>query len=447
VAHGSGAADRRVVDERDGLDVPPAEPSYRLRRVWLDAREERGYYHGFANEGLWPLCHRAHVQPIFRSADFNTYRDVNSRFVDAVCEEIATEQPVVLVQDYHFALAPRLLRKRLPGSTIVAFWHIPWPSPRDLAACPWRRQLLEGLLGCTIVGFQTHDDCRNFIDAAERFLGADVDRARNVVALDGATTTVSSYPVSVEFPSRWAAECGTVSACRAAVRRELGLPPDTAIGVGIDRLDYTKGLVEKLSAVEKLLESRPEFRKRFVFVQIAEPTRGSLPAYQQFRSRLEEHADRINRRFAADGYRPIVLREVHHDVVEVNRFLRGADLCYVGSLDDGMNLVAKEFVSARDDERGVLILSEFAGAARELTDALIVNPYDVDDAANALAGALRMSDGEQSLRMRRMRSIVARFNTFRWAADILADAARLRRGPSDGPRLSEDHQRMDAMHA
>ena len=426
VAHGSGTADRIVVDEHDGLDVPPAKPSYRLRRVWLEAREEQGYYYGFANEGLWPLCHHAHVQPIFRSADFNTYRAVNSRFVDVVCEEAVTEQPLVLVQDYHFALAPRLLRERLPLSTIVAFWHIPWPSPRDFAVCPWRRQLLEGLLGSTIVGFQTNDDCRNFLDTVECLLDAEVDRTRNVVALDGVRTTVRAYPVSIEYPSRWTGECGSVSTCRAAIRRELGLAPDTAVGIGIDRLDYTKGLNEKFCAVEKLLESRPEFRKRFVFVQIAEPSRDCLPAYRELQCRLRKTAERIIQRFGADDYRPIVLLETHHEPTAVYRFLRGADLCYVGSLHDGMNLVAKEFVSARDDERGVLILSEFAGAARELTDALIVNPYAVEEAAQTLADALTMSDDEQSLRMRRMRSVVARFNTFRWAAEVLRDAARLR---------------------
>jgi trehalose 6-phosphate synthase len=441
VAHGSGTADRIVVDEHDGLDVPPAKPSYRLRRVWLDAREERGYYYGFANEGLWPLCHRARVQPIFRSADFNMYRAVNLRFADAVCEEAVTEQPLILVQDYHFALAPRMLHERLPLSTIVSFWHIPWPSPRDFAACPWRRQLLHGLLGSSIVGFQTDDDCGNFLDTAECVLNAEVDRTRNIVTLEGVETMVRVYPVSVEFPSRWAGECHSVGACRAAIHRQFALAPDVAVGVGVDRLDYTKGLDEKFLAVEKLLESRPEFQKRFVFVQIAEPSRVCLPAYRELQSRLRTVAERINQRFGADDYRPIVLLETHHEPADVYRFLRGADLCYVGSLHDGMNLVAKEFVSARDDERGVLILSEFAGAARELTDALIVNPRRVDDAAQALAAALTMPDHEQSLRMRRMRSVVEQFNTFRWAAEMLSDAARLRQGSAD---LGDEWENHDA---
>jgi trehalose 6-phosphate synthase len=427
VAHGSGTADRIVVDRHDGLAVPPANPSYRLRRVWLDAREEQGYYYGFANEGLWPLCHRTPVRPIFRAADFHTYHAVNSRFAAAVCDEVATERPLVLVQDYHFALAPRMLHERLPRSTIVSFWHIPWPRVADLAACPWHRQLLHGVLGSSIVGLQTDDDRRHFIDCAEALLNAEVDRTHHVVRFGGVETLVRVYPVSVEHPNRWTGACESVSACRTAIRRQLALAPDALVGVGVDRLDYTKGLPEKFLAVERLLESRPEFRNRFVFVQIAEPSRSCLPAYRELRTRVQTEADRINQRFGGDGYKPIELLEMRQEPADVFRFLRGADLCYVGSLHDGMNLVAKEFVSARDDERGVLLLSTFAGAARELSDALVINPYDRDAVARALGAALTMSDREQSRRMRRMRSVITEFNTFRWAAAMLGDAVHARR--------------------
>ena len=435
VAHGAGTADRNVADRRDGIDVPPANPSYRLRRVWLDAHEERGYYYGFANECLWPLCHRAHVKPIFRSGDFDMYRVVNARFAEAVCDEARTESPLVLVQDYHFALAPRMIRERFPLGSIIAFWHIPWPSPHNFATCPWGRQLLTGLLGSTIVGFQTPGDCRNFIDTVESSLDAEIDRARTVITYAGRRTTIRAYPVSVEWPSRYAGESPSVETCRAAIRRELGLRPDTLLGVGVDRLDYTKGISEKFLAVEQLLASHPEFRERLVFVQIAEPSRECLPAYRELRARVRDVADRINERFGADGYQPVVLRETRHEPAEVYRFLRAADLCYVGSLHDGMNLVAKEFVSARDDERGVLVLSEFAGAASELTAALIVNPYATVAAARALANALRMPASEQAMRMRAMRAVVAHYNGYRWAGEMLADAARLRRHP---PRPQDD---------
>jgi trehalose 6-phosphate synthase len=437
VAHGSGTADRCVVDGRGGLTVPPASPSYRLRRVWLEAEEERGYYSGFANEGLWSLCHRAHVPPIFRPEDFKMYEAVNARFAEAVCEEVETSWPLVLVQDYHFALAPRCIREHLPSSTIVTFWHIPWPDPRAFAICPWNRQLIEGLLGSSIVGFQTPHDCQNFIETVESSVDAVIDQRRQVITYGDRQAAVRAYPVSVEWPSQWARQSPPVDMCRTDVRRQLGLPPDILLVVGVDRLDYTKGLDEKVRAIERLLEMHPEFRERLVLAQIAEPSRAGLAAYQAYRSRLKDTTHRVNTRFGTDSYRPIIQLEVHHEPADVYRFLRAADVCYVGSLHDGMNLVAKEFVAARDDDRGVLILSEFAGAARELKTALIVNPRAIDDCAEAVAKALRMSREEQSTRMRAMRSVVAEFNAYRWAGDMLADAARLR---ADLTLLQHDRQ-------
>jgi trehalose 6-phosphate synthase len=425
VAHGAGTADRDVVDRRDRVDVPPANRSYRLRRVWLDAEEERGYYYGFANEGLWPLCHEAHVQPVFRADDFGMYREVNSRFAKAVADEAGTDSPLVLVQDYHFMLAPQFIRMRLPLSTIVTFWHIPWPDPRTYAICPWGRQLLEGLLGSCIVGFQTPDDCRNFIDTVASVLDVDVDRRRNLISRGDRVTAIRDYPVSVECPGRWVSQSLPIEACRADVCRQLELPSEIRLAVGIDRLDYTKGIVEKCLAVERLLESRRELCGQFALIQLAEPSRSSLAAYRVYRQRLLDTVERINRRFGTGRYRPIILLEAHHEPADVYRFLRAADICYVGSLHDGMNLVAKEFVSARDDNKGVLVLSRFAGAARELLGALSVNPYAIDDTARVLAGALVMPDDEQSRRMREMRSTVAEFNIYRWAGEMIRDAARV----------------------
>jgi trehalose 6-phosphate synthase len=426
VAHGAGTADRTVVDRWDGLDVPPANPMYRLRRVWLNEHEEQGYYYGFSNEGLWPLCHRTQVHPVFRLGDFNAYRVANARFAAAVCEEAETDSPLILVQDYHFALAPHAIRARLPFSTIVAFWHIPWPDPRDYAVCPWGRPLLQGLLGSTIVGFQTPDDCQKFLETARRVLGANVDRARSVVTHGDRQVMVRSYPVSVEWPNRWACQSAPVATCRAAVRRQLDLPPDVRLAVGVDRLDYTKGIDEKFLAVERLLELHPEFRERLVFVQIAEPSRTCVTAYRTYRSRLTDTVGRINLRFGTGRYRPLILLEAHHEPIEVFAFYRAADVCYVGSLRDGMNLVAKEFVAARDDDRGVLVLSRFAGAAGELTDALLVDPSAIAESACALAYALRMTEDEQATRMHAMRDVVAEFNAYRWVGEMLIDAARLR---------------------
>ena len=303
------------------------------------------------------------------------YRAVNARFADAVCDEVADESPLVLVQDYHFALAPQMIRERLPLSTIIAFWHIPWPNPRDFATCPWGRQLLKGLLGSSIVGFQTPDDCRNFVDTVECF----ARRAHRPRARRHHLRGPPDEGSRLSGVGRVAESLGQPIAFDRGLPRghptQLHLPPDVRLGVGVDRLDYTKGIDEKFLAVERLLESPPGTRGALRIRPDcrAEP-RQCLPAYRELRSQLLETADRINARFGTSGYRPIILLEAHHEPAEVYRFLRAADLCYVGSLHDGMNLVAKEFVSARDDDRGVLILSQFAGAARELTGALIVNP-------------------------------------------------------------------------
>jgi trehalose 6-phosphate synthase len=442
IAHGSGSADRDVVDEQGRVRVPPDEESYSLRRLWLSPEEEQGYYYGFANEGLWPLCHIAHARPFFRSDDWRHYRMVNHKFAEAVCQEVTSEDPVILVQDYHFALLPCLIRKRLPRATVIMFWHIPWPNSERLGICPWREDLLEGMLGASILGFHTQFHCNNFIDSVDRFLEARIDRERNAVVQHQRATLVRSYPISLEWPVHWATAAPAIAECRTAVLTQLGLRPDALIGVGVDRLDYTKGIEERLLAVERLLELFPEFLGRFTFVQLAAPSRTKIERYSQLNESVEHLADRINQRFAGDGYHPVILLRSHHEPPEVFRFYRAADLCYVSSLHDGMNLVAKEFVAARDDERGVLLLSQFTGAAAELTEALIVNPYDLDEVSAAMATALRMSAVEQQARMRAMRRFVAEFNIYRWAGRMLVDAARLRRREQLTGRLT-DHRALD----
>jgi trehalose 6-phosphate synthase len=422
VAHGAGNADTDVVDVRGSLGAPPGNPKYRLRYVWLPDDEHRGYYYGFSNEGLWPLCHSAHVQPMFRSRDFSMYRRANARFATAAADAAAGPSAVVLVQDYHFALAPRMLRHRRPGSTVVAFWHIPWPHARVFRTCPWAQELLDGLLGSDIVGLQTPDDCVNFLDSVASILDADVDRLHNRVTYHGRSTSVRAYPVGVEWASRVVRTTPPAKECRERVCRDLKLPADVRLGVGIDRLDYTKGINEKFLTVERLLEMHPDLRGHFVFVQVADPSRDCLPAYRKTRAQLVDTSERVNARFGTGVYRPIQLLESHHEARDVYRLYRAADLCYVGSLHDGMNLVAKEFVCARDDERGVLVLSQFAGAAQQLRAALLINPYAVDESADVLARALKMSEPEQSKRMRLLRENVATFDTYWWAHQLLYDA-------------------------
>jgi len=437
VAHGSGTADRMTVDRKDHVRVPPGEESYHIRRVWLSDEELQGYYFGFSNEGLWPLCHVAHTRPVFRADDWRQYQAVNQRFADAVCSEVDSRDPIILVQDYHFALAPSMIRKRLPAATVIVFWHIPWPNAEQLGICPWRNELLEGLLGSSILGFHTQLHCNNFLDSVDRFLETRIDREQNAVVMQGHRTLIRPYPIALEWPVQWVESSPLPAKCRAQVWEELGLKPNALLGVGVDRLDYTKGVVERFLAVELLLERYPEFRGRFSFVQLAAPSRTKIDRYRELNETVEQLAERINQRFGDRDYRPIILLRSHHEPPEVFRYLRAADLCYVSSLHDGMNLVAKEFVAARTDLKGVLVLSEFTGAARELTEALIVNPYDLESSSAALATALTMPVEEQKDRLRSMRSVLVQFNVYRWAGKMLVDAARLRNQERVAGRLAE----------
>ena len=437
VAHGSGDADRETVDRNDHVRVPPGEESYHIRRVWLSEEEQQGYYYGFSNEGLWPLCHVAHTRPVFRAEDWRQYRAVNQKFADAVCSEVDSKDPIILVQDYHFALAPAMIRKRLPAATVIVFWHIPWPNAENMGICPWRNELLEGLLGSSILGFHTQLHCNNFLDSVDRYLETRIDREHNAVVMQGHRTLIRPYPIALEWPVHWVETAPSPEECRAQVWRDLGLKPDALLGVGVDRLDYTKGVEERLLAVELLLERHPEFRGRFSFAQLAAPSRTKIERYRELNETVERLAERINQRFGKEGYRPIILLRSHHEPPEVFRFFRAADLCYVSSLHDGMNLVAKEFVAARTDLKGVLVLSEFTGAARELTEALIVNPYDLEGSSDALAAALTMPVEEQQDRMRSMRSLLVQFNVYRWAGKMLVDAARLRNQERVAGRLAE----------
>jgi trehalose 6-phosphate synthase len=445
VAHGSGSADRETVDAHDRIKVPPGEESYLVRRVWLTEQEEAGYYYGFSNEGLWPLCHVAHTRPEFRGQDWEQYRRVNQKFADAVCSEVDSDDPIILVQDYHFALAPSMIRNRLPRATILAFWHIPWPNPERFGICPWRNELLEGLLGSSILGFHTQQFCNNFLDAIDTFVESRIDREANAVVQGSRRTLVRPYPISIEWPVRWLRDLPSHEDCKREVFQRLGLSDDMWLGVGVDRLDYTKGIEERLQAVDQLLERYPEFRGRFSFAQLAAPSRTRIGRYQELNDRVEALAEQINQRWAQGSYRPIILFRAHHEPPVVFRFFRAADVCYVSSLHDGMNLVAKEFVAARDDERGVLVLSQFAGAAKELTEALIVNPYDLRQASDALAVALKMRVPEQRERMRAMRSLISELNVYRWAGRMLVDAAQLRHRERLVGRLSQPEMLVNAM--
>ncbi len=425
IAHGSGSADRETADEAGRIGVPPDDPAYTLRRVWLSEAEVKGYYLGLSNEGLWPLCHIAFTRPIFRTSDWEAYKAVNQKFADVVVEEAKTERPLILIQDYHFALLPRLIRERLPEAVILTFWHIPWPNSEVFGVCPWREQILDGLLGSSILGFHIQLHCNNFIDAVDRFLECRIDKEESSVIYGGTTTIVRPYPISIEWPE--AEDPGFCAKARKRVTDNLDIPSDVRLAVGVERLDYTKGIVERFQGLESFFDKHPEWIGRLTFIEIAAPSRDDIDSYQQLRRECEELAETINYRYGREGYRPIILLLEQHDKEQLQDLYRAADLFVVSSLHDGMNLVAKEFVAARDDERGVLVLSQFAGASRELTEALLVNPFDPDAMGDAFFQGLTMAESEIGERMRRMRETVRDNNVFRWAGTMLSDAARLRK--------------------
>jgi len=430
IAHGAGSADKQTVDRFDHIRVPPDDPSYTLRRVWLTEAQEQGYYYGFSNEGLWPLCHLAYVRPAFRPSDWRAYEEVNAKFAEVVAAEANTDSPVVLIQDFHFALLPKLIRARIPKATIALFWHIPWPNSETFGVCPWKREMLLHMLSADILGFHTRYHCQNFLDTVDRFVECQIDHEHMTVTLQGRVCRVAAYPISIEWPPRWLAHLPDVAACRVAVRERHGLAPDVVVGLGVERWDFTKGILERFHALEALLERNPRHRGRVTLLQIASPSRSQLPAYRELQEQTYREVERINAKFEEGGWRPIVLIDEHQEPRSVFELYRAADFCLVNSLHDGMNLVAKEFVASRDDEDGVLILSTFAGASRELTEAVLINPFDVNETAEAMEIAMRMGRDERRDRMSLMRRTVKENNVYRWAGRMLMDAARIRQRQS-----------------
>ena len=435
IAHGSGDADRDTVDGHNKLRVPPGEPAYTLKRVWLTREEEDGYYYGFANEGLWPLCHITHNRPEFRLEDWTHYRKVNEKFADALLEEIAGEEaPLVLVQDYHLALLPSLIKEKRPDAKVAIFWHIPWPNPEAYGICPWRQEILQGMLGSDIIGFHIQFHCNNFLETVDRFLESKIDWEHFSVTRGGHSTLIKPFPISVSFELPSGAPASETWPTKEDLLRRLGVDVEY-LGVGVDRIDYTKGIPERFRAIERFFEKYPEYLGRFTFVELGAPSRTHIKKYRDLMTEIEEAVEKINWRFQTKTWKPIVFLKAHHTHEAIGPYYRASDLCMVTSLHDGMNLVAKEFVAARDDEDGVLILSQFTGASRELLDAVIVNPYDIEQMADAIRLSLGMPPAERRDRMGRMRETLLEYNIYRWAGKLIAGLARLRL--ADGTSTSE----------
>jgi trehalose 6-phosphate synthase len=428
VAQGTGDADREASDEHSRLRVPPDHPQYTLRRVWLTQEEEEGFYFGFANEGLWPLCHIAHTRPLFRAADWAYYRIVNQKFAEALLDEMEGEHnPVVLVQDYHFALLPRMIKEQRPDARVAIFWHIPWPNPEAFGICPWQRELLDGMLGADLIGFHIQAHCNNFLETVDRALESRVDWEHFAVKRQEHLTAVRPFPISVAFNGESSEPAATKPPHveRAELFRRLGVEA-TFLGLGVDRIDYTKGIPERFRGIERFLELNPTYRGKLTFVQIGAPSRTHIKRYQDLMTEVQTEADRINQRFWTSEWKPIVFLNRHHSHEEIKPYYRAADFCLVTSLHDGMNLVAKEYIATRRDEQGSLILSRFTGASHELMDALVVNPYDTDELAGAIHTALVMLPEERRARMQRMRALVKEYNVYRWAGSLIGELAGIR---------------------
>ena len=424
IASGTGDADKETVNKHGKVDVPPEEPRYTLRRLWLTKEEEQHFYYGFSNEGLWPLCHIAHTRPIFRNDDWKYYKKVNEDFAKAVLEETKNEEdPFILIQDFHFALLPELIKKEKPKAKVAIFWHIPWPNPESFGICPWQREILNGMLGADLIGFHTQYHCNHFLETVNNALESRVLWDDFSVKMAGHTTFVKPFPISIDFtlkdydiaapkikPSQLLTEYGLVS---------------KFVGIGVDRIDYTKGIVEKFLAIERFLEKNPSYVGKFTFVQIGAPSRTLIKSYSDTVSAVENEAIRINLRFKAKNWKAILFLKRHHSHEEISPFYSSADFCMVTSLHDGMNLVSKEFVASRNLNDGSLILSRFAGASQELQGAIIINPYDIEKSADAIKLALEMSREEQYQRMIQMRLVIVRHNIFSWAATLLRTMATI----------------------
>jgi trehalose 6-phosphate synthase len=325
------------------------------------------------------------------------------------------------------ALLPKIIKRARPDARVAIFWHIPWPNAEAFGICPWQVELVDGLAAADLIGFHLQSHCNNFLDTVDHVLEARTDWEHFSIRRDGHYSSVRPYPISVAWDEH---EAGAESAIEVDIetsplRRELGIEGKQLL-LGVDRMDYTKGIVERLLAIEHLLEHHPWYLEQIVFVQIASPSRTRIPSYAALRVQVEETVERINRRYQTSRWKPVILiqRQCSHD--ELTHFYRAADLCLVTSLHDGMNLVAKEYLAARKDCDGVLVLSRFAGAAQELTDALVVNPYDIEQVSKAIRTGLEMGRGERRLRMERMRNHVKEHNVYRWASNILTDLCAVR---------------------
>jgi trehalose 6-phosphate synthase len=426
VAHGSGNSDRKFVNSKDKLGVPPEDNRYILKRVWLSKEEEQGYYYGFSNEGLWPLCHNTHTRPVFKESDWRMYKEVNQKFADSILNELPASSPFIFVQDYHFTLLPKMIKDKRPDAKVALFWHIPWPTPEAFMICPYQNEILEGMLGCDLIGFHVQNHCNNFLDTANRLLESRVDTEKFSVVRSGKETFIRAFPISINPHINDGSFKVDPIRQVEKLKQEFELK-DEIIAVGVDRIDYTKGIVERILAVDRFLDKYPEYKKKFIFIQLAAPSRTHIKRYHDLIGEIDELVEKINWKHVDGSWKPIIYLKKHFSQDDIQPYYKLGDICLVSSLHDGMNLVAKEYVAEKDDLSGALILSQFTGAARELTDAILVNPYSIEEFADSIKLAIQMPKEEKRRRMENMRRVIAENNIFRWAANIINELVALKK--------------------
>jgi len=424
IAHGSGSGDRKMVNSKDKLGVPPDDIRYILKRVWLSKEEEEGYYYGFSNEGLWPLCHVTHTRPLFRDLDWQMYKKVNHKFAESVLAELPAKNPFIFLQDYHFTLLAKMIKEKRPDATIALFWHIPWPNPEVFSICPYQHEILDGMLACDLIGFHVQNHCNNFLDTANRLIECRVDTEKFSVVRANKETFIKAFPISVD--SYYDKNASRDNDLAEEIKKEFGLE-GKIIAVGVDRIDYTKGLVEKILAVDRFLEKYPEYKNKFVFIQLAAPSREHIKRYHELISEIDELVEKKNWKYSEGIWKPILYLKRHFSPEEISPYFKLADICLVSSLHDGMNLVAKEYVASRTDLTGTLILSRFTGAAREFNDATLINPYSIEEFADAIKVTIELPREEKKRRMENMRKIISENNIYRWAGDIVTELTGLKK--------------------
>ncbi|MDD5259184.1 MAG: trehalose-6-phosphate synthase [bacterium] len=426
VAHGSGNADKKFVNSKNKLGVPPDDNRYILKRVWLTKLEEEGYYYGFSNEGLWPLCHVTHTRPVFRAKDWEMYQKVNQKFADSILEELPAKNPFVFIQDYHFTLLPRMIKESRPDATIALFWHIPWPNPEVFSICPYYQKILDGMLGCDLIGFHVQFHCNNFLETANRLIESRVDTEKFSIVRAGRETVIKPFPISVDPQAGKFADTESLRQKIDKISADLELA-GKIVGLGVERIDYTKGLLERIQSIDRFFEKYPQYKGKVVFVQLAAPSRTHIKRYHDLMGEIDELIEKTNWKHSDASWQPIIYLKRHFSPEEILPYYKLADFCIVSSLHDGMNLVAKEYVAAKEDLQGSLILSRFTGAAKELDQAIQINPYSIEEFAAAILQATEMPREEQTRRMESMRKVVQENNVYKWAGSIISELTALKK--------------------